>query len=211
MKGKIFNAPEVQSMIAGNKRQFREVKVQPNSDRNPVKMGFNFTGIWGGGAKENRRECPYQVGQKIFCKESFWEAGGKIIYRADYESYKPISPWRRAMKQEQSRLTLLIKEIRVERLQSISEEDAIAEGMFFTDYGKECYHAGYDINTCPSIVGHENQKHGWNWKENKSHSECLASAYWAFANKWNATHKKPEEKFGANPGVWVVNFEVINN
>jgi hypothetical protein len=121
MKGKRFNAQEVQAIIAGNKTQFREVKVQPNNDKNPVKTGFNFTGIWGDGAKESRRECPYQVGQKIFCKESFeiWDDG--IVYRASNLKCDPVAKWKPSqhMKQEHSRLTLQIKEIRVERFDDL--------------------------------------------------------------------------------------------
>jgi hypothetical protein len=30
----------------------------------------------------------------------------------------------------------------------------------------------------------------------------------AFAIFWNATHKKPEEKFETNPFVWVVDFKI---
>jgi len=30
-----------------------------------------------------------------------------------------------------------------------------------------------------------------------------------FEQVWNATHKKPEEKFEANPWVWAIDFEVV--
>jgi hypothetical protein len=120
------------------------------------------------------------------------KSNGLEAVETDGDRWKPA----KQMKQEQSRLTLQIKEIRVERLADISEEDAIAEGMFFTDYGKNCY---------------GQQEAGWSWKKNKSSSECLGSAYWAFANKWNATHKKPEAKFEANPWVWAIQFEVEND
>jgi hypothetical protein len=32
-----------------------------------------------------------------------------------------------------------------------------------------------------------------------------------FKRAWNATHKKPEEKFEASPWVWVICFEVKND
>jgi len=192
MKGKIFNAQEVQAIISGNKRQFTEVKVQPNSDRNTTPAGFIFTGIWGDGAKENRRECPYQIGQKIFVKESFssyyeddaFVRGDIFLYRADEDS-KDLEDvhWKPAqhMKQEHSRLTLLIKEIRVERLQDISEEDAIAEGFknTFVGFQHPVYNPGRTANQDFEIF-------------------------------WNATHKKPEEKFEANPLVWVISFGVLH-
>ena len=199
MKGKIFNAQEVQAILNGSKVMFREV-VKPYPILSEDKSYWEFKSVrWAGEnssyAKnfgDNARPempdlCPYQVGQKIFCKESFFEEihpdslqkNGKIHYAAscDYEVIKvdgdgfqifykdgtPASPWKSPvhMKQEHSRLTLLIKEIGVERLQDISPEDYLKEGIK------------------------------------------------RFASNWNATHKKPEEKFEANPWVWVCTMEVV--
>ena len=183
MKGKIFNAQEVQAMLNGSKVQFRKVIKHKDS---------------------SREICPYQVGQKIFAKESFCpvndeQFGDKnwIDYRATpkyAESHpagwdnEPESPdalkWKPAqhMKQEHSRLTLLIKEIKVERLADISEEDAIAEGFknTFVGFQHPVYNPGRTANQDFEIF-------------------------------WNATHKKPEKKFEASPWVWCVSFEVINN
>lgn len=160
MKGKIFNTQEVQAIIAGNKTMFREViKAQPNSEINPVYL--KECNSWQWATKESRRECPYQVGQKIFCKESF-------DYREHYSigNYDHYTAWKKRpaskMKQEHSRLTLQITSIGVERLAEISNVDCKSEG--------------------------EDQ--------------------WSFICNWNATHKKPEEKFEANPFVWVVDFKI---
>ena len=200
MKGKVFNAQEVQAIIAGNKTQFREVKVQPNSDRNRTPAGFIFTGIWGDGAKENSRKCPYEVGQKIFCKEKFTIVEVEedflpdkevIVYKATIENlswFKNDPDWfenwkpAQHMKQEHSRITLQIKEIRVERLADISKEDIIKEGFEYDDRGYFSDRLG--------------RKH--------------IPAQNAFEEFWNATHKKPEEKFEASPWCWIVSFEVIN-
>jgi hypothetical protein len=212
-KGKIFTAQEVQAIIAGNKTMFREaVKSKPI-----IKRGDDYLFDDNGKIVSQKDCCPYQVGQKIFVKESWCAFTGEtlgtplgkmriysyppkkgdiITYKADADLTKDFSNYlsSRTMPQWASRLTLLIKEIRVEKLSEISKDDAIAEGMFFTDYGKNCYNQ---------------QEAGWSWKKNKSPSECLGSAYWAFANKWNTTHKKPEEKFEANPWVWSIRFEVV--
>jgi hypothetical protein len=252
MKGKIFTAQEVQGIITGNKMQFREV-IKPSRwssveglSRCPTNylsrvygdLGAQFQHPLAGTQQSYGKEdemspygwfkCPYQVGQKIFCKEKWGigmrpdQFGGYTgfeyaadcfgdneelpCYEIDYEKLPKdieIDDWygnwqtAKSMPQWASRITLRIKDISVERLADISEEDAIAEGMFFTDYGKKYYPGGY-----------QNQEAGWNWKENKSPSECLGSAYWAFANFWNATHKKPEEKWGSNPWVWVVDFNI---
>ena len=44
------------------------------------------------------------------------------------------------------------------------------------------------------------------------HNEGIAFSgifFAKFRDNWNATHKKPEEKFEVNPFVWCVSFEVI--
>jgi len=188
MKGKIFNAQEVQSIISGNKRMFREViKNQPyhelGSGTVRCKIASNPIYCWKDSNNDlifNFGKSPYQVGQKIFCKESFeiWDDG--LVYKADNSPANIVSKWKPAqqMKQEHSRLTLLIKEIRVERLAGISEEDIEAEGIKAHDVSG-MLHLGY--------IGERD----------------------AFRVVWDATHKKPEEKFEANPWVWVVNFEVV--
>lgn len=215
MKGKIFNAQEVQAIIAGNKTMFREVVKNANYD-SPVhsykdwknnglyypiatlvdenstqtEIQYSFDGI----------KCPYQVGQKIFCKEGFLQKLGStqlpsgehetfftssaVEYVANGAQERFVNPnaycsdyWKKRpaqhMKQEHSRLTLLIKEIRVEKVAEISEEDAIAEG----------------------VMNHLRIVH-YNPVE-------------YFRQLWNTTHKKLEGKFEANPWVWVIHFEVV--
>ena len=131
-------------------------------------------------------KCHYQVGQKIFCKESFFAnknhnnlaskdlpVDSLIMYAAGgganvYGKKRPAQH----MKQEHSRLTLLIKNIGVERLQKLTFGDALREGA------SDTFEGSYD-------------------------GEMLLEK---FKSNWNATHKKPEEKFEANPWVWCVSF-----
>lgn len=184
MKGKIFTAQEVQAILNKSKVMFREV-IKPQPETNMSKNMLSFAEkllAWSGGSK-----CPYKVGQKIFCKESFaeilygddFEYGFKkrIIYRAEGDFHVIWKPAQH-MKQHQSRITLRIKDISVERLQDISEEDAKKEG-FKTDYKMLPY----------GILKKDGSKF--------------------FIDNWNATHKKPEEKFEANPWVWKIEFEVV--
>jgi hypothetical protein len=204
MKGKIFNAQEVQAILSGNKMQFRAIcKRQPQGEiekpyviRQAGVTEFNYP--FG--------KIPYQIGQKIFVKESFstdWvnyddtfgeSCVGDISYEATWEKdnakgffdepkWKPASQ----MKQEHSRLTLQIKEIRVERLADISEEDAIAEGVVYQNTPVCCYR----YQDCCGNYEAEN-------------------ASWEFKQLWNATHKKPEAKWDKNPYVWIIKFEVEN-
>jgi hypothetical protein len=183
MKGKIFNAQEVQSIIAGNKTQFREVikfsKSKTTRDFQEIALkkileGFSEYNV----CLSDLFKVPYQVGQKIFCKEKFAVTWGEryVQYWADdqveREDWKKPQPAQH-MKQEHSRLTLQIKEIKVERLADFSEEDAKAEG----------------------VEGLLVQPDGGSWPY-----------YEGFRAHWNATHKKPEEKFEASPWVWCVTF-----
>ena len=210
MKGKIFNSQEVQAIIAGSKTMFREVikpcKQHPKSlckktRRAHYSIDFTENGLfwqpYGGSelqpfpycdgklsASNSLDEfCPYQVGQKIFCKEAWGRkaTGSGIAYKADNPNqliyqHLPVK-WRPAqhMKQEHSRLTLEITDVKVERLGDISEEDAIKEGVW--------------------NIQEKGSPRNWDIKN-------------AFAIFWNATHKKPEEKFEVNPFVWVVDFKI---
>ena len=194
MKGKIFNAQEVQAIIAGNKTMFREV-VKPRQPREnyTAKLRTNKTGklicmewkdepelrIKGFGT--DICKCPYQVGQKIFVKESFarsFDSEGNPIAILEADS-KQERKWKPAqhMKQEHSRLILEITDIKVERLGEISEENAVNEGVW--------------------NIQEKGSPRNWDIKN-------------AFATFWNATHKKPEEKFEVNPFVWVVDFKINN-
>jgi hypothetical protein len=136
----------VQAIIAGNKTMFREVIKNANYDSPvPSYKDWENNGLYYPVATlvdENGTQftetqysfdgirCPYQVGQKIFVKES---VSYRSHYHFDLNNTHHYGAWKKIkakdMKQEHSRLTLLIKEIRVERLSEISEEDAIAEGI----------------------------------------------------------------------------------
>ena len=79
MKGKIFNAQEVQAIIAGNKTMFREViKEQPPHDfktrEKTVQLHNNIFCNTGENYDFYFGVAPYQVGQKIFVKVSFYIA-----------------------------------------------------------------------------------------------------------------------------------------
>ena len=200
MKGKIFNAQEVQSILNGSKVMFREVVKKQNEI---------FLGGESGKVCWHKDLCPYQVGQKIFVKESF-------DYREHYSigNYDHYTAWKKRpaskMKQKHSRITLEITDVKVERLAEISKEDAIKEGA----------------TSRPNCHGYANRYEGWcmNWNKvgeaskwasnRKTLSEsdvCMGSAQYAFGNFWNATHKKLEEKWEANPWVFAYEFEIINN
>lgn len=85
-----------------------------------------------------------------------------------------------------SRLWLEVKDVRVERVSSISEADAEAEGIHFDKLGFTAGHIG--------IAG-RNQ-------------EWSASPIIAFANLWRTLHTNPGERWEDDPWVVAVTFDV---
>lgn len=80
-------------------------------------------------------KCPFgAVGGNLWVRETFqlwdvWDDG--IIYRADNEKYDGLGKWKPSvhMPRWASRIQLEITDIRVERLQDISNDDVFAEGI----------------------------------------------------------------------------------
>lgn len=111
-----------------------------------------------------------------------------------------------------SRLTLEITGVRVERVQDISEEDAISEGMVFTDHGKSCFHLEsfqkYDQKICSVKKEFHDQLKGWSFKKTESHKHCLGTARFAFANLFNKINFKKFDWYD-NPWIWVIEFKVL--
>lgn len=91
-----------------------------------------------------------------------------------------------------TRLWLEVAGVRVERLQSITEEDAIAEGARLFDFGKGRHGE-------PLIGWHMIPEEG-----EKGPDHVLSTARFAFANLWNKLHG--ETSWRENPWVWVVGF-----
>ncbi len=100
-------------------------------ERCPVqeRMSSNF-------GRCDRIKCPYgQVGDTLWVKETWkpaWSDGSGTAYRADRTDGTPEAegPWKPSifMTRARSRITLEITDVRVEKLNAISEEDAKAEG-----------------------------------------------------------------------------------
>lgn len=152
----LFSAPMVNAILAGRKTQTRRVVkplpswqvhsvCDPNGAADPWAVWFHYPDTDRVG---HLRACPYGVpGDRLWVRETFSYLGkkgrGPIAYRAntsDGERVRVDSPWHPSihMPRWASRLTLEITEVRVQRLQEISEEDAIAEGVEAGDSGLEC-------------------------------------------------------------------------
>ncbi len=144
---------------------------------------------------------------------------GHVIYRADGEAVwsgdddgggDDRSAWKPSihMPRIASRILLEITDVRVERLQDISEEQAQSEGCLFIDYGRKCGHTGSgwtEVGDCPAPEAHHPQRNGWMWDRTVSHDQCLDSARNSFGNLWQSVGGD----WNANPWVWVVEFKRV--
>lgn len=157
-----------------------------------------------------------QVGDVLWVKETFWQYGrwvntdnpkmkrGKEWHALPgqpilFEAVKPVTglewsmgyEWRKMsslfLKKEQSRIYLEITDIRVERAQEISEEDACAEGIGGDQYDElwEDYSMGND-------------------PERFRFTEPSES----FQSLWQKINGP--ESWKANPWVWAITFNILS-
>ena len=160
-RGVIFNGEMVQAILDGRKTQTRRImKPQPEPcprgghwwPSNVFKTMLhvedemqNGKGGWGGLVGD---ACPFgDVGDRIWVRETWAEAGASApdlkLYRANYPEHVPsiyenVPPaeeirWTPSihMPRWASRILLEITGVRVERLNSISDADAKAEGCCY--------------------------------------------------------------------------------
>lgn len=143
-------------------------------------------------------KCPYgHPGDRLWVREAFalWREGfdrrGHVIYRADMKDKagedfsRPdlmgLSKWYPSihMKRIYCRTVLEITEIRVQRLQEISEEDAKAEGAYPPPAGTDDDGAHFDSGTCRD----------------------------GFIDLWRSINGPGS--WAANPWVWCVSFKRV--
>ena len=207
-RGMIFNAEMVRAILDGRKTQTRRtVKPQPDED-GLVKV---INGPWVDTSERNYR-CPFgDVGDRIWVRETFqgplfdyeqmeayledssrFEKPEFCQYAADgghRPEYQDADDnlrhgWRPSihMPRWASRILLEITDVRVERLNAISQEDAQAEGMELT---------------------------GWRptYSDPDSGGEVM-TPYDNFAELWSSIYG--DESWKANGWVWVIEFKVVN-
>lgn len=148
-------------------------------------------GTFADGYGEKFFKLPYQTGDILYVRETWSKGSERYIYRADYSDTEKFyrngkeieMKWKPSirMPKEAARIWLNVTDVRVERLQEITEAGAEAEGANFKN-GKN--------------VGFEE-------KMNRTAIE-------RFAEIWNSTIKKANlDRYGwdASPWVWVIEFE----
>lgn len=143
----LFSGPMVRAILEGRKTQTRRV-VKPQPDYVCQLEKMPFTGQhW-----DKRIKCHYgQPGDRLWVRETWAKPfdvpdaklQGRLTYRSDFRESPVLGTvrsdgamadrvkWKPSihMPRWASRITLEITGVRVERLQDISEQDAIAEGV----------------------------------------------------------------------------------
>lgn len=131
----IFSAPMVRALLAGDKTQTRRLAKRQDifwcNCRPFVRTGVH---------SEAEFTPAYEVGDRLWVREAHCLYGQEVFYRENEPGVTVglggWSSWRPSihMPRWASRLTLTVTDVRVQRLQDISEEDAKAEGIYPTDY-----------------------------------------------------------------------------
>ena len=200
----LFSAPMVRAILDGRKTQTRRIiKPQPYIDEmgNFCWNGENFGQDFNGpciqaiaspipSSKTKRVRCPYgKPGDRLWVRETFNHDGEKYIYAADLNELgvqKWAAQWKPSihMPRIASRILLEITGVRVERLQDISEEDAIAEGCIKFPFEDDHAYTFYDDDK----TGH-------------------ATHTGAYRKLWESINGSGS--WDLNPWVWVVEFRTL--
>lgn len=151
----LFSTPNVEAILDGEKTQTRRVikpQPQPNGGKglHPIEPYACPDGRWnwvlsGTGMGGNPFSCLYgKPGDHLWVREKFqanrpftgnidhdFTATDFMYYAGDNPRYRDKDKWKPSihMPRVASRITLEITNVRVERLQKISEMDAFAEGI----------------------------------------------------------------------------------
>jgi len=151
-----------------------------------------------------RLYCPWgEPGEDgLYFRETFFEhENGEVIYRADSDPMYHNWKWQPSifMPKRLARFHVPLTKVRVERVQSISEADAIAEGV-------EAKNDGVRRSLCDMVVDGVKVRKG-----SKIWCKGLDNPIAEFSMIWDSIHgKKPEYKWSANPWVFVLEFPKYN-
>ena len=205
----LFNTEMVRAILDGRKTCTRRlVKPQPD-EKHTYPLGFvtdstekKEVGCFGFGIDEyggsiKYVKAPYQPGDTLYVRETWMDYAGLTMYKADCDIYRLDSlnfagfGWKPSihMPKEAARIWLKVTDVRVERLQEITEDGAKNEGA------KQCYE---QINTI------ENKPVTYLADDNRGYYVL------GFKKVWNSTIKKSDlDRYGwnANSWVWVIEFE----
>lgn len=223
----IFKGEMVRAILDGRKTQTRRVvKPQPVRaegwpflvfPKNEREADDRSGWVWPNAKAEILEQCRYgQAGDSLWVKEDFAAIGDEdkhvVHYLASHSGRG--GGWKEAaeMPRWASRITLEITDVRVERLQEISEEDARAEGVFTDEMRPEERDFERNTHFCPKCAGtglyDDIHPESLGVLPDQDCEECR-TAKKRFQHLWESINGP--ESWEANPWVWVVTFRQIRS
>ena len=213
----LCNDEQVRALLGGRMTQTRRlVRPQPPEERIVRSCPFSETS-WALGDLDGNcmcREkvsCPYGApGDLLWCRETHWlESDGTPVYRADGEFLEGWTSrglrWHPSIHMPKSvcRLWLRVEDVRVERLQEITEEGAKAEGVHVAQRAADpagptlCQHCGQHrsqhVGTARACFGGTGTVYS------------RLTYRGGFIHLWDAVNGE-RAPWASNPWVWVVSF-----
>ena len=241
----LFSAPMVRALLDGSKTQTRRVvKAIGDGDVRLLKIlrgkgkgcaaYLTNNGIeWAPVGGEQRlpyprwTDCaPYEVGDRLWVRETFAVVDGDVLYRADMtdeqlreeRAVKRLmnggEPWRPSifMPRAASRITLEVTEVRVQRVQEISGEDARAEGVRYPVSDEGCPPG--KVKPLISVPDGMQRAVEWGIFKTPRHPDARTPTHddlsrLAFSLLWDSINGKRGFGWDANPWCWCVSFRRV--
>ena len=201
----LFNTEMVRAILDGRKTCTRRL-IKPQPDKKHIyPLGFvtdstekKEVGCFGFAANEYGGSIQYvneqhrnAPGDILYVRETWKKAPNGYYYYEDWQrnDIADVTKWKPSihMPKEAARIWLKVTDVRVERLQEITEDGCIAEGIYPSNC-RGC-NATFGCDVCPDEGYDEVDK---------------------FVEVWNSTIKKSDlDRYGwdASPWVWVIEFE----
>lgn len=203
----LFSGPMVRALLEGRKTQTRRVLKVKETNKPRTLQDWSIEGVRIG-------PLPYAVGDRLWVREAHYltddgdyeqavcavdgsEVADHLAVVARLEASHPTIDWSRHkrlrpgihMPRWASRLTLTVTDVRVQRVQEISPEDAAAEG----------------VNRRSLKV-----RQMWLFGANAQEREAiyLRACPWEFEDLWNAINSPRGYGWDANPWVVAITFTV---
>lgn len=201
--GVIFSTPMALAAIEGIKKITRRMRGLEQLNVNPDSYSVaHYVGkLWW--VKRNLQPqellvCPFgEVGDRIWMRETWAkQLNGNFTFKAGKEEgekpdYTATGRWKPSihMPRVACRFVAELVEIRLERLQAITEEDAIAEGIhcYGTPTPGASMFKNYMVPACEDIG--------------------VMIAEFSFQTLWESIHG--EDSWYVNPWVWVLKFKRV--
>lgn len=195
----LFNTEMVRAILDGRKGATRRIV----KDFIPDDAVWGYTafthkgyiscrGTFADGYGEKFFKLPCESGDILYVRETWKKAPNGYYYYEDWQKddIADVTKWKPSihMPKEAARIWLKVMNVRVERLQEITDEQAKREGIQYDE--------------CPT---------GFAWKQETDMHNCYTTPIGAMQALWNSTIKKSDlDRYGwdASPWVWVIEFEL---